>query len=344
MIIALDAMGGDHAPAAEVAGALAAVRAAPLDVLLVGDPARLRAELRRAGATGRDRLEVVAASEVVTMDDHPAAAFRAKRDSSLRVAFDRVKAGDAAAVVSAGNSGAVLAHALFVLGRLPGVERPAICTVFPTPHGPVTLCDAGANVDVKPSMLAQFALLGAAYDRVAHHRARPRVGLLCNGTEADKGTELTRAAHALLAGLPDDAGVRYLGYVEGTALFRGAVDVIATDGFTGNVVLKTAEGLAEAFLGLVRRELDGTARGRVGAAVVAPTLSALRRQIHFAETGGALLVGVDGVVAVCHGRSDATAVKNGLLRAREFVAGEVVTRLAAAVRSLAASPGQGQPG
>ncbi len=330
--IALDAFGGDQAPVAEVAGALMAVREAAVEVLLVGDRARLDEQLTRAGVTPRDAVRIVHASEVVTMDDHPAQAYRTKRDSSLRLACDVVKAGQACAVVSAGNSGAILAHALFVLGRLPGVERPAIVTVFPTPSGPLTLCDAGANVDVKPAMLVQFALLGAAYDTVVHQR-RPRVGLLANGTEASKGTELTRAAHAVLAALPQRTW-RYLGHVEGSELFRGAVDVVATDGFTGNVVLKTAEGLAEAFLGLVHAELTGTARGRVGAAMITPALAGLRQRIHYAETGGALLAGVDGVVMVCHGRSDAAAIKNAILRGAELATAQVHRRLADAVGIL----------
>lgn len=317
MIVAVDSMGGDRAPDPEVHGALAATRAAPVEVLLVGDEPRLRAALAAAGATAADAIRVVHASEVVTMDDHPGHAFRTKRDSSLRVAFERLKAGEAHALVSAGNSGAVLAHGLFVLGRLRGVDRPGIVTVFPTPAGPLTLCDAGANVDVKPAMLAQFALLGAAYDRVAHGRARPRVGLLSNGGEPGKGTELTRAAHAILAAMPPGGPLEYLGYVEGSDLFRGAVDVVATDGFTGNVVLKTAEGLAEAILAL------------------APGLAHLRKQLHYAETGGALLAGVDGVVLLAHGRSDATAIENAILHAHDVARHDLHRQLAEAVAAIA---------
>lgn len=304
MLIAVDAMGSDRAPHPEVEGAVAAVAEDAIEVALVGDPARLEPALAAAGATCG--IRVVAASQVVTMDDHPAQAFRAKRDSSMRVAFDRVKADGAEAVVSAGNSGAVLAHALFVLGRLAGIDRPGIVTVLPTPAGPVTLCDAGANVDVQAPMLARFALLGAAYDQVMHGRARPRIGLLSNGGEPGKGTELTRAAHALLAALPATAPVEYLGYVEGSDLFRGEVDVVATDGFTGNVVLKTAEGLAEA----------------------------LQAKVHYSQTGGALLAGVDGVVMIAHGRSDATALKNAILGAARFARAGMHRRLAEAVKDL----------
>jgi phosphate acyltransferase len=322
-VIAVDAMGGDHAPAPEVAGAIAAARGG-IEVVLVGDEPRLRAALG-----GRvERVKIRHASEVVAMDDHPAQAFRAKRDSSLRVAFELVKTGEVDAVVSAGNSGAALAHAVLVLGRLGGVERPGIVTVFPTPRGPLTLCDAGANVDVKPSMLARFALLGAAYDAIAHGRPRPRVGLVSNGAEPGKGTELTRAAHALLAALPEAAPLRYVGYVEGSDLFRGAVDVAATDGFTGNVLVKTAEGLAEAFLGLVRRELGASVRGQVGGALVAPALRRLHEQIHYAETGGALLAGVDGVVVIAHGRSDDRAIASAIRAAARLAEARIHRRLA----------------
>jgi glycerol-3-phosphate acyltransferase PlsX len=280
VIVALDAMGGDRAPEIEIEGAKLAA-AEGVEVLLVGD--------ERVEGHG---LPVLRASEVVTMDDPAAQAFRAKRDSSMRVAFDAVKDGRAAAVVSAGNSGAMLAHALFVLGRLPGVDRPAICTEL----GALTLCDAGANVDIKPQTLAQFARLGAAYDRVAHGRAEPRIGLVSNGAEPGKGTELTRAAHALL-----DGTAGYVGYVEGSDLFDGTVDVAVCDGFTGNVILKTAEGLAKALTGAEK----------------------------YAETGGALLAGVDGVVVLAHGRSDATAIKNALLRASRFADAQIHSRLGA---------------
>ncbi|MEZ4402829.1 MAG: phosphate acyltransferase PlsX [Kofleriaceae bacterium] len=330
-VIAIDAMGSDRAPGPDVAGAIAAVREAPIEVLLVGDRARLDAELARCGARGERGVTVVHAAEVVTMDDHPGAAFRDKRGSSMRIAVDRVKAGEAAALVSAGNSGAVLAHALFVLGRSPGVDRPALVTVFPTPAGPLTLCDVGANVEPKPSALAQFGVLGAAYDRVVHRRARPRVGLLANGTEATKGTELTRAAAPLLAAAAVRGDFQFVGYVEGSGMWAGAVDVVATDGFTGNVVLKASEGVATALFGLVRQRLEGSPRTRLGGALVAPALRDLGRRIDFAETGGALLAGVAGVVVVAHGKSDTTAMKNAVLTAARFARDGVTAAIAATV-------------
>lgn len=337
-VIAIDAMGSDRAPGPDVAGAIAAVREAPLEVLLVGDGPRLEAELARIGAARERGVTVVHAPEVVTHDEHPGAAFRAKRHSSLRVAIDQVAAGAAGALVSAGNSGAVLAHALFVLGRSPGVERPALITVFPTTAGPLTLGDVGANVEPRPSMLAQFAVLGAAYDRAVHGRSRPRVGLLANGTEPTKGTELTRAAAPLIAAAAPRAGFEFVGLVEGSGIWDGAVDVVATDGFTGNVVLKACEGVATALFGLVRQRLEATPRAKLGGALVAPALRDLGRRIDFAETGGALLAGVAGVVVIAHGRSDTTAMKNAILLADRFAAADLAARLAAGVAATVDAP------
>jgi len=319
-------MGSDRAPAPEIAGALRAVEEdRELRVTLVGDVARV--------AVTHDRIDVVHASEVVTMHDHAAQAFRHKPDSSMRVAVTRVANGEGDAVVSAGNSGALLATALFVLGRLPGVERPAIVTVLPTPSGPLVLCDAGANVEPKPAQLAQFGVLGAAYDRVVHGRARPRLGLLANGAEPGKGTQLTREAHALLAAA--QGPFQFVGYVEGSDLFRGVVDVLATDGFTGNVVLKTCEGIAEGLFGLVRQELDKTPLARLGSALVRPALRGLAKRIDYTEIGGALLAGVAKPTVFAHGRSDATAIASAIRAAARFAAHALPDQLASALQSLA---------
>jgi phosphate acyltransferase len=318
-------MGSDRAPGPEVAGALRAAREHPdLTVTLVGDRARLEAEL--AGATG---VEVIHASEVVTMHDQAAQAYRAKPDSSMRVAVARVVAGDGDAVVSAGNSGAMLACAVFAMGRLPGVERPAIVTVLPTPTGPLVLCDSGANVEPKPSQLAQFAVIGAAYDRIVHDCERPRVGLLSNGAEPGKGTQLTRDAHELLARA--SGGFEYVGYVEGSDLFRDVVDVIATDGFTGNVVLKTCEGIAEGMFGLVRQELERTPLARLGSALVAPALRGLAKRIDYTEIGGALLAGVTRPTVIAHGRSDANAICSAIVAAARFAERKLPEQLANAL-------------
>jgi glycerol-3-phosphate acyltransferase PlsX len=340
--VVVDAFGSDRAPGPEVAGALRAVRSPraadepALEITLVGDQPRLDAALDRLGRTPADPIAVVHASEIVTMDDHPAQAFRGKPDSSMRVAVARVAAGHGDAVVSAGNSGALLACALFVIGRLPGVDRPAIVTVLPAPTGPLVLCDAGGNVEPKPSQLAQFGVLAAAYDRVIHGRDRPRLGLLSNGAEPGKGTQLTRDAHALLSAAR--GAFQFVGYVEGSDLFRGAIDCIATDGFTGNVVLKTCEGIAEGMFGLVRQELEKTPLARLGSALVAPALRGVARRIDYTEVGGALIAGVARPAVIAHGRSDANAIANAIRAAARFARQRLPEQLAAAMAALGTAP------
>ena len=344
MKVVVDGFGSDRAPEPEVAGALRAVRAAraardlhsgdaPLEVALVGDAVRLEAALDRHGRAPDDAIAVIHAREVVTMDDHPAQAYRSKPDSSMRVAVQRVATGQGDAVVSAGNSGAMLAAAVFGLGRLPGVDRPAIVTVLPTPAGPLVLCDAGGNVEPRPSQLAQFGAIAAAYDQVVHGRERPRLGLLSNGAEPGKGTQLTRDAHALLAAA--QGSFQFVGYVEGSDLFRGAIDCIATDGFTGNVVLKTCEGIAEGMFGLVRQELEKTPLARLGSALVAPALRGVARRIDYTEVGGALLAGVAKPVVIAHGRSDAQAIASAIRAAARFAERALPERLASAIGALA---------
>jgi len=327
--IALDAMGGDHAPVPEVAGALAAVRKSDVNVVLVGDRTRLELELERIGGAGHDRLRIEHASEVVTMHDNPGQAFRKKTDSSLRVACNLVKAADADAVVSAGNSGAVLSHALFLFKRIDGVERPGIVTVFPTPHGEVVLCDMGANVSVKPAMLAQFGVLGACYDRVLHRRRRPRVGLLSNGSEESKGTDLTRAAHTLLRSAADnpDAEFDYVGYVEGGDVFGNVCDVVATDGWTGNVVLKISEGVASAVFRMVKDQLMASTRGRLAGALAKPMMMELRNALSSSDAGGGVLLGVRELVMICHGSSDSVAIENAVLASNRFVGKGLVQKI-----------------
>jgi phosphate acyltransferase len=344
MRVVVDGMGSDRAPGPEVAGALRAVREQPLEVVLVGDQQKLEEELARAGRTPDDKISVVHASQVVTFDDHPAQAFRRKPDSSMRVAVSLVADGKADAVVSAGNSGAALAYALFLLGRILGVERPAIVTVLPTPSGPLVLCDSGANTEPKPAQLAQFGVLAVAYDRAVHGRARPRLGVLSNGSEPGKGTPLTRAAHELLTAMeaakPD--AFDFVGYVEGSELFAGVVDVVATDGFTGNIVLKTCEGIAESLFGLVRKEIEAElgsaaaaatepALARLGSAI-APALKGVARRIDYTEVGGALLAGVQKPVVIAHGRSDATAIANAIRAAARFAEQKLPEQLALAMK------------
>jgi glycerol-3-phosphate acyltransferase PlsX len=338
MRVVVDAMGSDRAPLPEVIGALRAARNLRIDVTLVGDKARLEQELARAGRATGDRVTIVHASEVVTMDDHPAHAFRRKPDSSMRVAVAQVADGKADAVVSAGNSGAMLAYSHFLLGRLRGIERPAVVTVLPTPTGPLVLCDSGANTEPKPTQIVQFGRLAAAYDRVVHGRERPRLGLLSNGSEPGKGTPLTRQAHQMFTVMAESptSAFEYVGYVEGSDLFRGVVDAIATDGFTGNVLLKTCEGIAEGLFGIVRQELEAatetdSALARLGHAIVAPALRGVARRIDYTEVGGALLAGVLQPAVIAHGRSDHLAICNAIGTASRFAEQKLPDQLAAAL-------------
>jgi glycerol-3-phosphate acyltransferase PlsX len=277
------------------------------------------------------------APEVITMHDAPAVAVRQKKRSSMRACFDLVKAGEVDALVSAGNSGAMMACGLFVLGRSPGVERPAIITTFPTMKGQCALLDMGANVDPRPQVLAQFAVLGSVYARLHHGKRRPNVGLLSNGAEEHKGTALTRETHALLErARADGAGVEfdYVGYVEGRDIFHGDVDVIVTDGFTGNVLLKGLESLAEAVFHMVAAEVRrGSLLEKLGALLMRPALRRFRRKTDYAETGGAPLLGVEGVALICHGGSDARAIKNAILAARRFAELDLARQLRQAVGS-----------
>jgi glycerol-3-phosphate acyltransferase PlsX len=334
-------MGADAAPRVEVEGVAAAVSETDLEVVLVGDEPRLRALVDALGpGRGRDRIHLRHAAEVIGTNDPPSIAVKQKKQSSMRICFDLAKTGDVDAVVSAGNSGAMMACGLFVLGRLAGVERPAIVTTFPTRTGQCALLDMGANVDLRPPVLAQFAVLGSVYARLLHRKTRPRVGLLSNGAEEHKGTTLTRGAHHLLgragaAGAPQ-IEFDYLGYVEGRDIFKGGADVVVTDGFTGNVLLKGLEGLAEAVFQMVREEVTrGSWAEKLGAWLMRPALRRFRRRTDYAETGGAPLLGIEGVALICHGGSDAKAIKNAVLVARDFAQVEFRQELTKAVEAHA---------
>jgi glycerol-3-phosphate acyltransferase PlsX len=331
--IAVDAMGGDNAPHAEVGGALAAVRDSDVEVLLVGDKDRLHSELKSAGGKEGNQLRIKHASEAVLMTDHPGKVFRQKTDSSMRVATDMVLSEEASAMVSAGNSGAVLSHCLFVLKRMPSVERPGIVQVFPTPNGTVTICDLGANVIVSPVMLAQFGVLGSLYDRILNGHKRPRVAVLSNGTEESKGTELTRAAFNLLkrAAAHEDAEFEFVGYIEGSKIFTGDVDVVATDGFTGNIVLKTAEGVSDVVMRMVKQALNTSTRAKLGGLLAKPALVELKRNISYSEYGGAMLLGVNGTATICHGHSDSRAIRNAILVTNRFLDQDLRNSLSQAI-------------
>ena len=313
MYIALDAMGGDLAPQAVVAGAVQAAHEYGVSLLLVGDQEKIRQELSRNGQRESSQLAIQHASEVIEMGDSPVAALRRKRDSSLRVAFTHVKAGKAGAVVSAGNSGAVLGLAVTMLGCLPDVDRPAILTVVPALTGRTCLVDAGANVECKPLHLVQFAIMGEVYARVVRGIESPSVGVLSNGKEESKGTETTRAAHAVLAGLP----LNYIGYIEGRDLNSGEVDVAVTDGFTGNIALKTMEGFYDFTQGQLRSLFSSSWRGNLAFLLLKRSFADLRARIDYDEVGGAPLLGTDGVTIIAHGSSSPKAIKNAIRVAHE---------------------------
>lgn len=339
-------MGGDHAPGPELDAAAAIVREGRRDasILLVGDEAQLRQGLTEREVPAHPLLQIRHASQIVKMDDPPAAPVRGKRDSSMRVCFDLVKAGEADAVVSAGNSGAMVACGLMVMKRLPGASRPGIVTSFPTLKQNVVLCDMGANVDVQPPLLAQFGILGSVFAQVTGGKERPKLGLLSNGTEEGKGTDLTRAAHAILHGYArDGAPFEYVGYVEGRDIFTGELDVVATDGFTGNVVLKTTEGAVAAMTAFLRHAFKSSKRAQLAAVLAGPALRSFKHRLDYAEQGGAPLLGIDGLALVCHGSSHGGALKNAVHAAARFAERGLVARVAEALKRFPAEPEETGP-
>jgi len=316
-------MGGDHAPVVEVEGAVAAAREFAIPVTLVGDTDRLRQELAKHDCQGLDII-IQHAAEVVGMHDSASDAVRKKKDSSIRVAFELVKQGAADAVVSAGNSGATMAAGMFVLKRIKGIERPAIAQVFPTLRGKTLVLDVGGNVDCKPIHLVQFAIMGEVYARHVMGVAKPRIGLLSNGEEESKGNELTRETNAALKDIP----LAYAGYVEGRDIFNGTVDVVVCDGFVGNVVLKLSEGLAEAVGKMLKEEIQQSFLSKVGYLLSRKAFKNFKKKVDYAEYGGAPLLGIDGVGMICHGGSNAKAIKNAIRFAHEYAQKGVTQRMA----------------
>jgi len=342
-IIALDAMGGDYAPRELVRGAIEAAIEQEVKILLVGKPEEIEKEKEAAFAEAyssavlRGELEIVPATEVIAMDEEPARALRRKKDASIAVATRLVKEGAAQAVVSAGSTGAQMAAAVLILGRIPGVERPAIATVIPGPRGPRVLLDSGANVDCRPLHLEQFARMGSVFAAQFLGQRSPRVGLLNIGEEEGKGNELTQQAYQLLKKAP----LNFVGNIEGREVFTGEADVIVCDGFVGNVVLKLTEGLAKMLMDMLREELLGSFRTKAGAWLAMPGFKSLRQKMDYAEYGGAPLLGVKGISLICHGSSKARAIRSAVRAAAESIENRLVERLES---SLVPPPGDHSKG
>jgi len=327
----VDAMGGDHAPKSEVEGAIRAAKTLGVEVVLVGPEDLLSRELAAQDGARSLPIRVVHASERVTMQDSVARAVRTKRDSSIRVASRLVRDGVAQGLVSAGNTGAVMATAKMVQGVVRGVDRPALASAFPTLTGtPAVMIDVGANVDCNPRMLAQFALMGDIYSRVVFHIERPRVGLLSIGEEEHKGNELTRNAAPLLRSLP----LNFIGNVEGRDLYTGAADVVVCDGFIGNVALKVSEGMADVIMHLLEASLKATLKRKVGYVLSRNAYKDFRKRVDYSEYGGAPLLGVRGVVIICHGRSNAHAIYNAIRVAAELAQAGIDRRLENELRAM----------
>ncbi len=335
MKIAVDAMGGDHGPAVVVEGAVAAVREFGAAVVLVGDKPAIEREVARLNAQSL-ALEICHASQVVGMGESPSHALRRKRDSSLRVSAELVRDGKAAGFISAGNTGAAMAISMFVIGVLPGVDRPAIAAVLPNLRKFTILLDAGANVDPKPWHLLQFAVMGHVYARDILGLDSPRVGLLSVGEEEGKGNELTKEAYELLKG----SSLNFVGNVEGRDIYNGRCDVVVTDGFTGNVALKISESLAEMLGSMIKEELTRDTRSKLGAALSMPAFERFRRRIDYTEVGGAPLLGIDGVAIICHGASPVKAIKNAVRVALEWAQAGLNEHIKAAIEAEVARGGR----
>ncbi|WP_027938171.1 phosphate acyltransferase PlsX [Anaeroarcus burkinensis] len=325
MKVAIDAMGGDHAPEEILLGAMAAVKDYGCDIVLVGDETLLKEAMRKHGVREGEHIFVHHASEVIDMHESPGAAVRKKRDASVVVATRLVKEGECAAVISAGSTGAAVAAALFGLGRLPKIERATIATPIPNLTGTTMLLDSGANVDSKPKHLVQSAIMGAIYAQYVLGIENPRVGLLSIGEEETKGNELTLSTYPLLSQVQN---INFIGNVEGRDIPKGSVDVVVCDGFVGNVVLKFGEGLASAIMRLLKDAVQQSGfLTKMASLMLLPVMKRLRKKLDYAEYGGAPLLGVNGCCIICHGSSKAKAIKNAVRVAKEFTEQQVATHI-----------------
>lgn len=330
--IAIDAMGGDHAPQAVIDGALLAVKDFAAEIVLVGDREAVTDEL--AKHRNAPKIDIVHAAQVVQMRESPSTALR-KKDSSITVAFEMMRRGEVDAVVGAGNSGAMMAIGMFVMGTLARVARPAILVVVPSMGKGTVIVDAGANVDCKPRHLVQFGLMGSIYAERVLGVPKPKVGVLSNGEEDGKGNDLTRAASEQLAGTP----LNYIGYVEGRDIFNGKVDVVVCDGFTGNIALKSMEGVASFAGEVLKSAFQKNIPSRLGYLLSRNSLSEAYRRLDYAEYGGAPLIGLDGVAIIAHGGSNPLAIKNAIRAARDAVDQEINRHIAEALSEIDAAAG-----
>ncbi|MCX5895301.1 MAG: phosphate acyltransferase PlsX [Proteobacteria bacterium] len=320
--IAVDAMGGDFAPRAVVDGAVNACREYDVEVILTGRENIIRRELKRHSISSLP-LTLCKASEVIGMGDNPLDVVRKKKDSSIRVGMELLNDKKADAFVSAGNSGAVVTAALFVLKRIKGIDRPAIATILPTLKGNVILIDAGANNSCKPYHLAQFAIMSSVFSKYMLNCAKPRIGVLSNGEEESKGTDITRDAHALLR----KSSLNYIGYIEGKDVFKGTVDIVVCDGFTGNILLKVAEGTAECLSKALKEEIGSSLLSKLGYLLAKKSFSNFKKRFDYSEYGGALLLGITGPVVISHGRSSPYAIKNAIRVAKQFAENKIIHHL-----------------
>jgi len=328
--IAIDAMGGDSAPHAEVQGAVQAAQEYDVGIILVGVEERIREELKKY-RTQDLPIEIVHASEIITMNEPVSTAIRKKKDSSMRIAAKLVRDGRAAGVVSAGNTGACMAVTKLVVGSLSAVDRPALAAILPTARArPAVLVDVGANVDCKPNHLLQFAMMGEIFSRTILGNLRPRVGLLSIGEEDTKGNELTKEVFGLLKTAPLD----FVGNVEGRDVFKGETDVIVCDGFIGNVTLKVSEGLTEMIMLLLKKDLSSYLSSQLGALLSRKAYQSFKARVDYSEYGGAPLLGIKGVAIICHGRSTAKAIKNAIRVAHEYCLNRVNEKIEDGIKGL----------
>lgn len=328
-VVAVDAMGGDNSPRHEVDGAVKAARRWQIPVVLVGQSEIVAEELAKHDTQGLD-IRIEHASEVVGMQDSASDAVRKKKDSSIRVSFNMLKEGRANAVVSTGNSGATMAAGMFVLKRIPGIDRPAIATLVPNLEDQTLVLDVGGNVDCKPPHLVQFALMGSVYVAQMLGKATPRIGLLSNGSEESKGNELTREANQILK----RTSLNYVGYTEGRDIYNANVDVVVCDGFVGNVVLKVSEGLAEAIGAILREEFSSRFLSKLGYLLARPALKAFKKKVDYAEYGGAPLLGVQGTAMICHGSSNPQAIMNAIKMAHDSETHQVISKMSERLEEL----------